>query len=76
MFASLCACSPGLRPASQASQKPSSYTDAMKLGTGIVMGERVGVVAWVSFPLKACVFNGLIPRIASLREVQSLGDDF
>jgi hypothetical protein len=48
----------------------------MKLGTGIVMGERVGVVAWVSFPLKACVFNGLIPRIASLREVQSLGDDF
>lgn len=46
----------------------------MKLGTGIVMGERIGVVTWRSFSLKACVLNGLIPRVALLKEVQPLGD--
>lgn len=46
----------------------------MKLGTGIVMGQGVGVVTWISFSLKVSVLNGLIPRVALLKEVQPLGD--
>lgn len=34
----------------------------------------IGVVAWISFSLKACVLNGLIPKVALLKEAQPLGD--